>query len=112
MKAASVGAAQNPNRWRLWQSGNTGFGLIRAVALACALGAPHFVGATGGAVDQAGCHDSKKQGFHCHPERAQGAAGGGAFNSSQDRSQAERDKRLKRECKGRPNAGACLGYTS
>lgn len=23
---------------------------------------------------------------------------------------AERDRRLKRECKGRPNAGACLGY--
>lgn len=22
-----------------------------------------------------------------------------------------RDKRLRRECKGRPNAGACLGYT-
>jgi hypothetical protein len=25
---------------------------------------------------------------------------------------AERDRRLKRECKGRPNAGACLGYAS
>lgn len=25
-------------------------------------------------------------------------------------SRAERDKRLKRECKGRPNGGACLGY--
>lgn len=24
---------------------------------------------------------------------------------------AERDRRLMRECKGRPNAGACLGYT-
>lgn len=23
---------------------------------------------------------------------------------------AERDRRLARECKGRPNAGACLGY--
>ena len=27
-------------------------------------------------------------------------------------SQAERDKRLLRECKGRPNAGACEGYAS
>lgn len=27
-------------------------------------------------------------------------------------STAERDRRLKRECKGRPNAGACLGYAS
>jgi hypothetical protein len=25
---------------------------------------------------------------------------------------AERDRRLYRECKGRPNAGACLGYAS
>ena len=24
---------------------------------------------------------------------------------------AAREKRLKRECKGRPNAGMCLGYT-
>ena len=33
-----------------------------------------------------------------------------------DRGSAEspqqRDQRLKRECKGRPNAGACLGYAS
>ncbi len=27
-------------------------------------------------------------------------------------SAAERDRRLTRECKGRPNAGACLGYAS
>lgn len=27
-------------------------------------------------------------------------------------SEAERDRRLKRECKGRPNAGVCLGYAS
>ena len=25
---------------------------------------------------------------------------------------AERDRRLMRECKGRPNAGACLGYAN
>jgi hypothetical protein len=25
---------------------------------------------------------------------------------------AERDRRLYRECKGRPNAGACMGYAS
>lgn len=24
----------------------------------------------------------------------------------------QRDRRLERECKGRPNAGACLGYAS
>ena len=27
-------------------------------------------------------------------------------------SKAERDKRLMRECRGRPNAGACEGYAS
>ena len=78
------------------------FGLVATAALA-----------TSGAVDESGCHDSKKQGFHCHPERASGnVAGGGAWSPSQDRNQTGRDKRLKRECKGRPNAGACLGYTS
>lgn len=29
-----------------------------------------------------------------------------------EETQAQRDRRLKRECKGRPNAGACLGYAS
>ncbi len=29
-----------------------------------------------------------------------------------EESAAAREKRLKRECKGRPNAGACLGYAS
>lgn len=31
-------------------------------------------------------------------------------NSPSAESNAERDRRLTRECKGRPNAGACLGY--
>lgn len=29
-----------------------------------------------------------------------------------EESAAAREKRLKRECKGRPNAGACLGFAS
>lgn len=29
-----------------------------------------------------------------------------------EESAAAREKRLKRECKGRPNAGACLGHAS
>ncbi|MDR0276100.1 MAG: hypothetical protein LBI48_12355 [Burkholderiaceae bacterium] len=32
--------------------------------------------------------------------------------SPSQESAAERERRLKRECKGRPNAGACLGYAS
>lgn len=31
--------------------------------------------------------------------------------SSSEESSTERDHRLKRECRGRNNAGACLGYT-
>lgn len=50
------------------------------------------VTATPGRVDSLGCHYSKKYGMHCH----QGEV---------------REKRLQRECRGRPNAGACLGRT-
>jgi hypothetical protein len=32
--------------------------------------------------------------------------------SSNDETRAERERRLKRECKGRPNAGMCLGFAS
>jgi len=32
--------------------------------------------------------------------------------SPSEESAAAREKRLKRECKGRPNAGACLGFAS
>lgn len=32
--------------------------------------------------------------------------------SGSEESTAERDRRLSRECKGLPNAGACLGYAS
>jgi hypothetical protein len=33
-----------------------------------------------------------------------------AQKSPSEESSAKRDRRLLRECKGRPNAGACLGY--
>jgi hypothetical protein len=32
--------------------------------------------------------------------------------SPSDESRADRERRLQRECRGRPNAGACLGFTS
>ena len=31
--------------------------------------------------------------------------------SPSEESRSERDRRMYRECQGRPNAGACLGYT-
>lgn len=33
------------------------------------------------------------------------------IDSPSSESPAAREKRLRRECKGRPNAGMCLGYT-
>ncbi|HEY0200132.1 MAG TPA: hypothetical protein VGC24_00390 [Burkholderiaceae bacterium] len=35
-----------------------------------------------------------------------------ATRSSSDESRQERERRLQRECQGRPNAGACLGYAN
>lgn len=60
--------------------------------------------ATPGGVDARGCHESKKIGYHCHPSRAGNAGASGE-------SPRERDRRLKRECKGAVNAGVCQGYT-
>lgn len=34
------------------------------------------------------------------------------FDKGSGETAAERDRRMQRECKGRPNAGACLGYGS
>ena len=68
---------------------------------------PQFVQATPGGVDANGCHHSKQAGKHCHPERArylQTLPGGETVT--------QREKRLKRECRGRANAGACLGYAT
>lgn len=80
-----------------------------ALALACTamvLALP--AGATPGPLDAQGCHQSKKIGYHCHPERVHAA---GTPGGSQE-SPRERDARLRRECKGQRNAGACLGYGS
>ncbi|MOA20965.1 hypothetical protein D3C78_1414400 [compost metagenome] len=62
--------------------------------------------ATPGGVNANGCHHSQKKDFHCH------AAGDKARHQAQGSAEtpAQRDKRLLRECRGRPNAGACLGY--
>ena len=43
-----------------------------------------------------------------HAPRAKRARGGGGGGETT----AERHRRLSRECKGLPNAGACLGYAS
>lgn len=58
--------------------------------------------ATPGKVNEAGCHNNKKIGYHCHAERLP--------KTSSSESVRDRDHRLKRECRGRTNAGLCLGY--
>lgn len=40
------------------------------------------------------------------------AAGSVKFLPGSQESEAARTRRLKRECRGRPNAGACLGHAS
>lgn len=73
------------------------------VLFVVALVLPQLAAATSGGVDSSGCHRSKSEGYHCHPERAKSSGGESA---------TERDRRLKRECKGKANGGACLGYGS
>lgn len=47
------------------------------------------------------------------PPSARRAPGKVTFHKApSDESPAERARRLARECKGRPNAGACLGFAS
>lgn len=45
-------------------------------------------------------------------KKAKAKPGGGpvTFYEGSAESRSERDKRLSRECRGRPNAGACEGY--
>jgi hypothetical protein len=45
------------------------------------------------------------------PARPRGGSSVKVIPGSEE-SNAERARRLKRECKGRPNAGACLGHAS
>ena len=68
-------------------------------------GAYQYARATPGGVNADGCHDSKKIGYHCHANRAKsGGLPGGETNK-------ERNQRLKNECRGGVNAGACAGLT-
>jgi hypothetical protein len=45
-------------------------------------------------------------------KKAKGKKGGGVtFYEGSAETRTERDRRLRRECRGRPNSGACEGYT-
>ena len=55
--------------------------------------------ATPGGLDARGCHQPKNGAHHCHEKRAKSPP-----------KLTPEERRLKRECKGLPNAGACLGH--
>ena len=63
-------------------------------------------GATPGATDANGCHQSAKMGYHCHAVKL------GPETKKTEKREAAYERKQRRECKGRPNAGACLGYAS
>lgn len=79
---------------------NKFFAALVLVACAAHAGAtkPH-------AVDSSGCWTGPRGGLHCTK-----VAGGDRDRLPGGETQTQRDKRWARECKGMPNAGACLGY--
>lgn len=77
--------------------------LVAALLAVCAAGA----GATAkkpAHVDSAGCWEGPRGGLHCTK------VAGDQRRLPGSETHTQRDKRLARECKGMPNAGACLGY--
>lgn len=64
-----------------------------------------------GATAQDGAAQAASQSAHKAKRKKPGARRATQQRSPSQESRAERDRRLYRECRGRPNAGACLGYT-
>ena len=49
---------------------------------------------------------SRADELRCHASKTR------YIRSGSEETRVERERRLKRECKGRPNAGMCLGFAS
>ena len=88
--------------------------LSLAALLACAVAAPVWAAAPGtppgtmaNASDAAAASAQPEKSKHKKKKSSTVKYDKGSAETT-----AERDRRLKRECKGRPNAGACLGYAS
>ena len=81
---------------------------IAALALAPSLYAPDTQAAK--RKSKAACREdvqmSKADELRCHATKTR------YIKSGSEETRAERERRLKRECKGRPNAGMCLGFAS
>ena len=85
--------------------------LSLAVLLACAVAAPVRAATPAGTMANA----SNAAPASVQPEKSKHKKKKSStvkYDKGSAETTAERDRRLKRECKGRPNAGACLGYAS
>ncbi|MEO6319516.1 MAG: hypothetical protein ABIR56_02505 [Polaromonas sp.] len=65
-----------------------------------------------GAHAQASSPDAGSKAAATKARKTTGASGQVKFLPGSEETTKERSTRLKRECKGRVNAGACSGYTS
>ncbi len=83
-----------------------------ALALALAIGSCLYAPDAHAAKrkSKAACRDdvtmSQADELRCHAVKTR------YIKSPSEETRAERERRLKRECKGRPNAGMCLGFAS
>ncbi|MHA7599827.1 hypothetical protein ACX12L_07775 [Alicycliphilus sp. T452] len=88
-------ASRTPGHTAAWAIALCAFGLCTATGSHAATARPHQeTGAT--------AHAPAKKSRSTKVKHQQNHSGESA---------AERDRRLYRECRGLPNAGACLGYT-
>ena len=82
--------------------------IIAALVLAASLYAPdaHAAKRKSKAACRDDVHMSRADELRCHASKTR------YIRSGSEETRVERERRLKRECKGRPNAGMCLGFAS
>ena len=84
--------------------------LIRALQMAITLAAASAMALPTAALGADTASKSARQAA-TQPTKKKGGLKIKHQRSPSEETSAERDRRLTRECKGAPNAGACLGYT-
>ena len=84
---------------------------LLCLATALALAGVAVPAAAAAKSDTAATSPVKKKGAKKASHKKAGHAAK-VVKSPSEETRAERERRLLRECKGRPNAGACLGYAS
>ncbi len=80
--------------------------LTRAALAACLILAVGAAQASPGGLDRYGCHESQKDGYHCHKVKLSKIK-----ERYADEDAAQRSRRLKAQCRGMPNQGICFGYS-